>query len=197
MPDKSLEPAPRDRAPLKEHNEVSVAQIRSRGTAEGSSDSDGEDVAIVSHRSSGFAVACAGFALISDGYQSGVMTMANVTLKAEYGKKAYNSTVSTRVSNALLVGAIIGQLSIGLVCDKVGRKAGIVVTTCLLILGSILATAAKADTVQGMFWFLVVARGVVGVGLGGEYPASSTSALEGADDRLAKRRGPVFIMVTK
>ena len=40
--------------------------------------------------------------------------MANVLLKAEYPKQ-YVSAVSTRVSNALLVGEIIGQIVIGYV----------------------------------------------------------------------------------
>lgn len=40
--------------------------------------------------------------------------MTNVLLKKEYPKD-YTSTVSTRVSNALLVGEIIGQIVIGYV----------------------------------------------------------------------------------
>lgn len=38
--------------------------------------------------------------------------MANVILAKEY-KKDYTSTVSTRVSNALLVGEIFGQIVVG------------------------------------------------------------------------------------
>lgn len=59
-----------------------------------------------------FTIFCAGFALISDGYQNSLMTMTNVVLKKEYAKE-YTSTVSTRVSNALLVGEIIGQITVG------------------------------------------------------------------------------------
>ena len=40
------------------------------------------------------------------------MTMTNVLLKAEYPKQ-YTSSVSTRVSNALLIGEIIGQIVVG------------------------------------------------------------------------------------
>ncbi|OLL25840.1 putative metabolite transport protein [Neolecta irregularis DAH-3] len=36
-----------------------------------------------------------------------------------------------------------------------------------------------------------------GFGVGGEYPASSTSASEAANEQLQKSRGPIFIMVTK
>jgi hypothetical protein len=59
-----------------------------------------------------FTIFCAGFALISDGYQNSLMTMTNVTFAQLYGKK-YTSALSTQVSNALLVGEIIGQLTIG------------------------------------------------------------------------------------
>lgn len=59
-----------------------------------------------------FTIFCAGFALISDGYQNNLLTMANVLFTKEY-KKQYTSSVSTRVSNALLVGEILGQVIIG------------------------------------------------------------------------------------
>ena len=121
--------------------------------------------------------------------------MTNVVLKQEY-KKQYTSAVSTRVSNALLVGEIIGQLVIGLTCDYMGRKTAIVATTLMIVIGGILATAAHGVTINGMFWMMTVARGIVGFGTGGEYPASSTSASEAANEHAPKNRGPVFILVT-
>ncbi|KAI4123460.1 MAG: hypothetical protein LQ347_006151, partial [Umbilicaria vellea] len=142
-----------------------------------------------------FTIFCAGFALISDGYQNNLMTMTNVLLKQEYPKQ-YTSIVSTRVSNALLVGEIIGQITIGLTCDYLGRKVAIVTTTALIVIGGILATAAHGSTINGMFWMMTVARGIVGFGTGGEYPASSTSASEAANEHQLKRRGPIFILVT-
>ncbi|KAJ5805519.1 Glycerophosphoinositol permease 1 [Penicillium pulvis] len=142
-----------------------------------------------------FTIFASGFALISDGYQNNLMTMTNVLLKKEYPKE-YTSTVSTRVSNALLVGEIIGQVVIGLTCDYLGRKTAIVFTTLMIVIGGILATASHGVTIDGMFWMMTVARGVVGFGTGGEYPASSTSASESANDLMPKHRGPAFIMVT-
>lgn len=142
-------------------------------------------------------IAAAGFGLISDGYQNNLMTMANVAFKSLYPVD-YTSAVSTRVSNSLLVGEVIGQIFVGLICDRVGRKAGIVVTTLLIVIGAILATAAHGanGSPAGLFWFLTFARGITGVGTGGEYPASSTSASEAANESMLKHRGPVFIMVT-
>ncbi|KAI9811882.1 MAG: Plasma membrane permease, mediates uptake of glycerophosphoinositol and glycerophosphocholine [Pycnora praestabilis] len=121
--------------------------------------------------------------------------MTNVVLKAEYPKQ-YTSTYSTRVSNALLVGEIIGQITIGLTCDYLGRKFAIILTTAMIVIGGILATASSGHTIQGMFWMMIVSRGIVGFGTGGEYPASSTSASEAANEYTLKRRGPIFILVT-
>ncbi|KAH9898078.1 MFS Git1p-like glycerophosphoinositol permease [Cubamyces lactineus] len=142
-------------------------------------------------------IAAAAFGLISDGYQNNLMTMSNVVFKKLYPKE-YTPDVSTRVSNALLVGAVLGQISVGLLCDRIGRKAALVATTLLIIVGAIIGTAANGahGSVQGLFWCLTVARGITGVGVGGEYPASSTSASEAANEKVLKNRGPVFIMVT-
>ena len=61
-----------------------------------------------------FTILCAGCALISDGYANSLMTLVNVILVTQYPKQ-YVSSVSTRVSNALLVGEICGQITIGYV----------------------------------------------------------------------------------
>ena len=59
-------------------------------------------------------ILCAGCALISDGYANSLMTLINVVLKTQYAAQ-YSTDVSTRVSNALLVGEILGQITIGYV----------------------------------------------------------------------------------
>lgn len=43
---------------------------------------------------------------------------------------------------------------------------------------------------------MTVARGMIGFGTGGEYPASSTSASEAANEHSLQSRGPIFILVT-
>lgn len=123
--------------------------------------------------------------------------MTNVLFKKEYADQ-YTSPVSTKVSSALLVGEVIGQVVIGLTCDYLGRKTAIVVTTLMIVIGGILATAAHGATIGGMFWMITISRGIVGFGTGGEYPASSVSASEAANEHEAtsKRRGTIFILVT-
>ncbi|KZP00663.1 MFS Git1p-like glycerophosphoinositol permease [Calocera viscosa TUFC12733] len=147
--------------------------------------------------SSYFTIIAAGAGLISDGYQNSLMTMTNVVLALIY-PTSYTSPVSTRVSNALLVGEILGQIFFGLMTDRIGRKTAIVTTTLFIALGSLIGTAAHGanGSVDGLFWCLTFARGITGVGVGGEYPAGSVSASEAANERVLKYRGPVFIMVT-
>lgn len=64
-----------------------------------------------------------------------------------------------------ILGAIIGQILVGLVCDRFGRKVALVGTTLLIVIGAILGTAAHGahGSVQGLFWFLTVARGLTGI----------------------------------
>lgn len=141
-----------------------------------------------------FTIWAAGFALISDGYQNSLMTMTNVLLAKEF--KEYTGPVSTRVSNALLVGEVLGQITVGLTCDYLGRKTAIVLTTAMIVIGGIIATASSGKTANDLFWMMTVARGIVGFGTGGEYPACSTSAAEAANERTLSQRGPIFILVT-
>lgn len=102
------------------------------------------------------------------------MTMTNVLLKKEYPTQ-YTSAVSTRVSNALLVGEILGQITIGLTCDYMGRKAAIIITTLMIVVGGILATASNGITIDGMFWMMTIARGIVGKSSAG--PPSSSKCI--------------------
>jgi MFS family permease len=76
------------------------------------------------------------------------MTMVNVILSKQYPKQ-YTADVKTRVSNALLVGEIFGQVVVGLTCDYLGRKFAIVLTTLTIVIGGILATASSGKTVEG------------------------------------------------
>ncbi|KAJ7074137.1 MFS Git1p-like glycerophosphoinositol permease [Mycena amicta] len=126
------------------------------------------------------------------------MSLTNVVFGQIYGPKAYNSVWSTQLSNSLTVGTILGQLAIGYLCDVKGRKWGIVLSTILIVIGIILATAAHGahGSFHGFLWMFTIARGVTGLGVGGEYPSSSTSAAEAANERMVSQRGPVFIMVT-
>ena len=103
----------------------------------------------------------------------------------------------SRLSNAFLIGMIVGMLLFGTVVDQLGRKTGAVATTVLLVLGIVLSSAAHGSSPTGMFWMLVVARGIAGVGAGGEYPVSGAGAIESSDEDQSyrKHRGFMFAML--
>lgn len=111
--------------------------------------------------------------------------------------KALTNSMYSRLSNAFLVGMIIGMLFFGFVADQLGRKTGAVATTTLLVLGIVLSTAANGVTDAGLLWMLVIARGIAGVGAGGEYPVSGAGATEATDEsrQYRKRRGFMFAML--
>ena len=72
---------------------------------------------------------------------------------------------TTLPKHTLRLGAIIGQLFVGLLCDRIGRKAALVFTTLLIVLGATLGTAAHGahSSVKGLFWFMTFARGLTGI----------------------------------
>lgn len=141
-----------------------------------------------------FTIVCSGFALISDGYQNNVMTMANAVFAKLYPLE-YTADMKTSVSNASLVGTIFGQVAIGILADRLNRKQSIVIATCFLVFGTIMCAAAHGASVNGMFWMLIIFRGVTGFGIGAEYPSCSVSANEAANESF-KRRGGIFVLVT-
>lgn len=106
-------------------------------------------------------------------------------------------SIYDRLSHAFLIGMIIGMLFFGVVVDQLGRKTGAVATTTLLVLGIVLSTASSGTSPTGMFWMLIVARGIAGVGAGGEYPVSGAGAAEATDesDKYRKHRGFMFAML--
>lgn len=139
-------------------------------------------------------VLAAGFALISDGYQNNVMTMNNKVFGMQYPKE-YTSRMSTNVSNAALITTIFGQVFFGFTADYIGRKWAIIAGTVFIVVGSIMAAASHGVTVLGIFWMLIISRGVSGFGVGAEYSACSTSSSEACNNSV-RRRGGMFVMST-
>ncbi|TMW68175.1 hypothetical protein Poli38472_007847 [Pythium oligandrum] len=119
-----------------------------------------------------------GLGFFNDAYDLFVMNVINVILTEQYGKKEYTSSLKSAVSAAAIIGAVIGQLLFGVLGDVFGRKTNMIATCLLLIFGGILCTVAYAGSPHGTLWFLVIARGILGVGIGGEYPLAASSAAE-------------------
>lgn len=111
--------------------------------------------------------------------------------------EALTDAIYTRLSNAFLIGMIIGMLFFGVIVDQLGRKTGAMATTALLVVGIVLSAAASGNSAEGMLWMLIIARGIAGVGAGGEYPVSGAGAAEATDesDKYRKHRGFMFAML--
>lgn len=112
--------------------------------------------------------------------------------------EALTTSITSRLSNSFLIGLIFGMLGFGVIVDQLGRKTGAVATTALLVLGIILSAAASGTTDTGMFWMLIIARGIAGVGAGGEYPVSAAGATEASDENAGMRshRGFLFALMS-
>ncbi|KAJ5988277.1 hypothetical protein N7481_003487 [Penicillium waksmanii] len=135
-------------------------------------------------------VIVSGLALFSDGYNAQIIGYMEPLFSVLY-VNGMSSTIKSRLSNSYLIGEIFGMLFFGVLIDRIGRRTGVVVATTFLILGVVLATAAHGKSELGMFWMMIVSRGIAGFGAGGEYPVCATSATEAADEtpQLRKRRG--------
>ncbi|KAK8213723.1 major facilitator superfamily domain-containing protein [Phyllosticta capitalensis] len=135
-------------------------------------------------------------AIGSDGYNAAVIGNVELLLAVLYPDTLTNS-IYTRLSNAFLIGMIIGMLLFGGIVDHFGRKTGAVATTLLLVLGIALSAGASGHPDSRLFWMLIIARGIAGVGAGGEYPVSGAGATEASDESGAyrKHRGFMFAII--
>lgn len=157
-----------------------------------------EEVALYGgFRSPTISTIVSGIGFFSEAYDLYVVNVLSELWKKEYSTYfAQNSSMISRIGNSALVGAIVGQLFFGIVGDRVGRKAGLLVTSSILFLGPVLSSVCFGanGSVNGLFWMLVVVRGFLGVGIGGEYPCASVSAAEAGDDAKVKRGKTVLFV---
>jgi MFS transporter, PHS family, inorganic phosphate transporter len=137
--------------------------------------------------------------------------IANPSADAEMLPRYQVQTVALKnsVNNAALIGSIFGQLFFGFVGDLMGRKWSFVITSLLIILGALgSATAAggmvvaagktkwglwdsntyqPSSSMYDVYIQLCVWRGILGFGVGGEYPLSSTITSEASDSATRGR----------
>lgn len=183
---------------MTDHSVVQPVQDRS------ASQDDGKDAAIVNVEQQGrkkvigrgskissiAMVLVAGAALFSDGYNAQVVGQMNPVLSALYPDD-YTKKIKTSMSNAFLIGEVFGMLFFGWAIDRLGRRTGIFWATFFLVLGIVLATAAHGATRNGMFWMMIIGRGVAGFGAGGGFSTRSLFLLPKIQlTRPVRRRVP-------
>lgn len=153
-------------------------------------------LAKITRTSNVLTVLVAGLALFSDGYNAQIIGYMEPLFKDLY-KEGMSSIIKTRLSNAYLIGEIFGMLFFGFVIDRIGRRTGIVFATLFLVLGIVLATAAHGYSQLGMFWMMIVGRGVAGFGAGGEYPTCGTGSAEASDEsEYVRRRRGILVAIS-
>ncbi|RSL57836.1 hypothetical protein BHE90_014137 [Fusarium euwallaceae] len=88
-----------------------------------------------------------------------------------------------------IIGIMVGQAVVGVMGDWVGRRWGLIQDAAIMFIGLLMLTASWGLTLQG--WVICYAWSLFfyGFGVGGEYPITATSSLEGAstDGKLSTR----------
>jgi MFS family permease len=115
-----------------------------------------------------------------------------------YGDLYTKSTAQKNVSAITFAGTVLGQLIFGYTSDKWSRKNSLMVSTCILALFAALSAGSYGynGSIQGMFAALTAYRFLVGIGIGGEYPAGSVACSESTGELKSGSRNRWFIMFT-
>jgi MFS family permease len=56
--------------------------------------------------------------------------------------------------------------------------------------------AFQVEGYDAMLWYMTIARGAAGVGVGGEYPTSAAAALESSNEHFDSQRGPIQVLIS-
>lgn len=118
----------------------------------------------------------------SDGFQNTLANPTNVIFKQLLGSDNYPADMKTRISNSLIIGAILGIVVLGYTSDMFSRRSGLLFTSSLVAIGTLMSTVAlSVHPSHNMLWYFVIARGIAGFGVGGEYPPSAAAGIEESD----------------
>ena len=143
----------------------------------------------------------AGMGFFTDAYLLFVLTVASPILASSYGFNlaAIKGTTSLfgyavsnvqiiegGVSSAVLFGAFVGAMIFGHISDRWGRKKVYGLELAIMIIFTLIS-ALSVNYVM-----MIVARFIVGIGVGGDYPISSTIMSEYSS---TKHRGKLVSMV--
>jgi MFS transporter, PHS family, inorganic phosphate transporter len=109
-------------------------------------------------------VVISGVGFFTDAYDLFVIGTAAALVAVQW----HLSTIQTSwVTGAAILGAFVGAFTFGRVADVIGRKKVYVTVAVVMIVGAV-ASAVAPD-----FLLLVVARIILGLGIGGDYPVSA------------------------
>nr|CCA14555.1 inorganic phosphate transporter putative [Albugo laibachii Nc14] len=122
---------------------------------------------------------------LSTAYNLAVINYAQIMIEQVSPPSSANLTFA--VASCSLVGAILGQLCFGYIGSSLGRKKAMVVTLLLTVVGAI-ASALIPARGDELYYSLAGCRLILGIGVGGVYPLSATSAFEASQNDPNHRR---------
>jgi len=125
----------------------------------------------------------AGMGFFTDAYDLFIIGVVATMIKSEWH---ITSSQKSLLSSLALLTAAVGAIFFGRIADRLGRKK---------IYGYevlVLAAGALASAFAPGIWWLIALRGVLGFGIGGDYPVSATIMGEYASK---KNRGRMVALV--
>lgn len=142
-------------------------------------------------------IAC-GAGLFSDGYINGVIGSVNTILEAIYGDRFKDAPQRKNINSIAFAGTVVGMLVFGVLSDYWSRKWSLMISTCILIVFAALSAGSfgAGGSFGGMLAALTAYRFLIGIGIGGEYPAGSVAAAESTGELKRGHRNRWFVMFT-
>lgn len=128
-------------------------------------------------------VLTAGMGFFTDSYDLFIIGVVTALLSPIWHLTIHQKSV---LNGASLIAAACGAVFFGLFSDKFGRKKLYGLEALILVIGAIWSACATS------FTQLLLARVLVGLGIGGDYPSSATVASESANK---KNRGFIVLLV--
>jgi PHS family inorganic phosphate transporter-like MFS transporter len=110
------------------------------------------------------AVLISGMGFFTDAYDLFVIGTVAALVKVQWN---LSTTQTSWVTGSAILGAFIGAFVFGRIADIFGRKVVYTTVAAIMIVGAIASALAPS------FLFLVFARLILGLGIGGDYPVSA------------------------
>jgi len=95
------------------------------------------------------------------GYNTGIVALAGDPITKEYDLTSFTKGI---LAASILIGATVGSIAGGLLCDLIGRKKALFAATILAVAGAV--SSAFSPSGVSLFFVLVLLRIVLGVGVG-------------------------------
>ena len=108
------------------------------------------------------------------------------------------SSAQSNVASIAFAGTVLGQLVFGYTSDHWSRRHSLLISTIILIVFAALGAGSygAGGSIQGTFAALTAYRFLLGIGIGGEYPAGSVACAESTGELKEGHRNRWFIFFT-